>query len=129
MNYNISILLPGSEDALMAGIYDYFQSKKELQHIVVAGPSKAGAQLEGNKAFAKQFMMCHNIPTAAYKEFDENNFEEGLKCLNKHSLPVVIKADGLAAGKGVVIAQSNEEARVTFVNMIKNPSLVMQEKK
>lgn len=120
LDNSISILFPGSEDALVAGVYDYFKSRTSLQHIIVAGPSKAGAQLEGSKAFAKQFMMRHQIPTAAYREFDEHNFEDGLNYLNHHSLPVVIKADGLAAGKGVVIAQTNEEARVSFVNMIKD---------
>lgn len=119
LDKNISILFPGSEDALVAGVYDYFQSKSSLHHIIVAGPSQAGAQLEGSKAFAKKFMMRHNIPTADYQEFDENNFEAGLAYLDNQPLPIVIKADGLAAGKGVVIAQSHEEAKVSFVNMIK----------
>ena len=119
LDNNISILFPGSEDALVAGVYDYFQSKSSLHHIIVAGPSQAGAQLEGSKAFAKKFMMRHNIPTADYQEFDENNFEAGLAYLDNQPLPIVIKADGLAAGKGVVIAQSHEEAKVSFVNMIK----------
>ncbi len=115
----IDILVPGPEDPLVTGIWDYFKNDPELKHIIVAGPSKAGAQLEGSKAFSKKFMQRHNIPTAAYMEFTEENFEEGINYLNKHSLPVVLKADGLAAGKGVVIAQSTEEAVETFTSMIK----------
>jgi len=115
----IDILVPGPEDPLVAGIWDYFKNDPELQHIIVAGPSKAGAQLEGSKAFSKKFMQRHNIPTASYMEFTEENFEEGISYLNNHKLPVVLKADGLAAGKGVVIAQSTEEAIETFTSMIK----------
>jgi phosphoribosylamine--glycine ligase len=83
-------------------------------------PSKQGAQLEGSKAFAKQFMMRHHIPTAAYREFDHSNFDEGLLYLSEHPLPVVLKADGLAAGKGVVIAYSTAEAQETFTEMIQD---------
>ena len=119
INYNIDLVLPGGEDALVAGIYDFFQNDKQLDHIIVAGPSKAGAALEGSKAFAKQFMQRHQIPTAAYKEFSEENFDEGVAYLKQHALPVVLKADGLAAGKGVVIAQSSEEAVEAFTRMIK----------
>lgn len=115
----IDILVPGPEDPLVAGIWDYFKNDPELQHIIVAGPSQAGAQLEGSKAFSKKFMQRHNIPTAAYMEFTEENFDEGINYLNNHSLPVVLKADGLAAGKGVVIAQSTQEALDTFTSMIK----------
>lgn len=115
----IDILVPGPEDPLVAGIWDYFKNDPELKHIIVAGPSKAAAQLEGSKAFSKKFMQRHNIPTAAYMEFTEENFGEGVDYLTNHSLPVVLKADGLAAGKGVVIAQSTEEALDTFNSMIK----------
>lgn len=115
----IDILVPGPEDPLVAGIWDYFKNDPELKHITVAGPSEAGAQLEGSKAFSKKFMQRHNIPTAAYMEFTEENFEEGVDYLANHNLPVVLKADGLAAGKGVVIAQSTEEALDTFKSMIK----------
>lgn len=115
----IDILVPGPEDPLVAGIWDYFKNDPELQHIIVAGPSQAGAQLEGSKAFSKKFMQRHNIPTAAYMEFTKENFDEGINYLNNHSLPVVLKADGLAAGKGVVIAQSTQEALDTFTSMIK----------
>lgn len=115
---NIDILVPGPEDPLVEGIYDFFKNDPELKHIIVAGPSKAGAQLEGSKAFSKKFMQRHNIPTAAYKEFTKDNFEEGEAYIRQHSLPVVLKADGLAAGKGVVIAQSTEEALTTFDSMV-----------
>lgn len=115
----IDILFPGGEDSLVAGIWDYFKNDPELSHIIVVGPSKEGAQLEGSKAFSKKFMQRHNIPTAAYREFTEENFNDGLSYLQQHALPVVLKADGLAAGKGVVIAQSHEEAVAAFTTMIK----------
>lgn len=115
----IDILVPGPEDPLVEGIYDFFKNDEELKHIIVAGPSKAGAQLEGSKAFSKKFMQRHNIPTAAYREFTEENFAEGEAYIKAHSLPIVLKADGLAAGKGVVIAQSTDEALDTFNSMIK----------
>jgi phosphoribosylamine--glycine ligase len=119
LEQNIHILLPGGEDTLVAGIYDFFKSDEATKHIIVAGPSKAGAQLEGSKAFAKEFMQRHNIPTAAYREFSESNFEEGVQYLKDQSLPIVLKADGLAAGKGVVIAQTVDEAIEAFTMMIK----------
>lgn len=119
IEYNVDILFPGGEDSLVAGIWDYFKNDPELQHIIVAGPSKEGAQLEGSKAFSKKFMQRHHIPTAAYQEFTEDNFYEGVTYLQQHVLPVVLKADGLAAGKGVVIAQSHEEAVDAFTTMIK----------
>jgi phosphoribosylamine--glycine ligase len=116
---NIDLLLPGGEDSLVAGIFDYFKADPQLDHIIVAGPSAKGAQLEGSKAFAKQFMLRHGIPTAAYREFNDDNFEDGISYLQQHSLPVVLKADGLAAGKGVVIAETKEEAVDAFTLMIK----------
>jgi len=119
MEKNIDILFPGSEDPLVAGIYDFFKNDDELKHIIIVGPSKNGAQLEGSKAFSKQFMQRHNIPTAGYREFNESNFEEGIDYLKQHSLPIVLKADGLAAGKGVVIAENTEEAIDAFTAMIK----------
>jgi len=117
---NIHILFPGGEDTLVAGIYDYFTNDPEIDHIIIPGPSKEGAQLEGSKAFAKQFMQRHNIPTAAYAEFDDTSFESGLAYIRQHSLPVVLKADGLAAGKGVIIAQTTDEAIDAFKSMIKD---------
>jgi len=119
MEKNIDILFPGSEDPLVAGIYDFFKNDDELKRIIIVGPSKNGAQLEGSKAFSKQFMQRHNIPTADYREFNESNFEEGIDYLKQHSLPIVLKADGLAAGKGVVIAENTEEAIDAFTAMIK----------
>jgi phosphoribosylamine--glycine ligase len=116
----VDIVFPGGEDLLVAGVYDYIKSDPDLKHIIVVGPSKEGAQLEGSKAFSKKFMQRHNIPTAAYREFNIENFDEGIEYLKNHSLPVVLKADGLAAGKGVVIAQSTQEATGTFTAMIKD---------
>ena len=115
---NIQLLVVGPEDPLVNGIFDYFKSDIELSNIIVVGPSAAGAQLEGSKAFAKGFMERHSIPTAAYREFTQSNFQEGVSYLKNHSLPIVLKADGLAAGKGVVIAQTLEEALHTFEEMI-----------
>lgn len=116
----IDLVLPGSEEALVNGIYDYFKGEPALQHIPVMGPSKEGAQLEGSKAYAKLFMQRHHIPTAAYGEFNAGNYEAGVAYLQQHSLPIVLKADGLAAGKGVVIATSHEEALAEFEQMIKS---------
>jgi phosphoribosylamine--glycine ligase len=115
----IDLLFPGGEDALVAGIYDYFKNDEALKHIIVAGPSKDGAQLEGSKAFSKKFMQRHSIPTAAYREFDESNFGEGVAYLRQHSTPIVLKADGLAAGKGVVITEDRAEAVDVFTAMIR----------
>jgi phosphoribosylamine--glycine ligase len=119
LDLQIDILFPGSEEPLVLGIWDFVKNDDELKHIIVPGPTKEGAQLEGSKAFSKKFMQRHHIPTAAYREFDEASFDEGIAYLQQHSLPVVLKADGLAAGKGVVIAQSTEEALESFTAMIK----------
>lgn len=115
----IDILFPGSEEPLVNGIHDYFKGNEALKHIIIPGPSRSGARLEGSKAFSKQFMERQGIPTAAYAEFDEHNFEAGLKYLDDHSLPIVLKADGLAAGKGVVITSDKEEAKKVFSSMIR----------
>lgn len=120
LDEKIDILLPGSEDPLVMGIRDFFKADEALKHIIVCGPSKDGAQLEGSKAFSKKFMQRHNIPTAAYAEFDKDSFEDGLKYLEAHTLPIVLKADGLAAGKGVIIAQDIEEAKAAFTSMLKD---------
>ena len=114
----IEMLIVGPEEPLVKGLYDFFKSKEELKKIHFIGPSKEGAKLEGSKAFAKAFMKRHNIPTAAYREFDASNFEEGSKYVNEHPLPVVLKADGLAAGKGVLICQSHLEAVAEFELML-----------
>ena len=110
IDLNIDIILPGPEDPLVAGIYDFVKADPVLQHIIVAGPSANGAQLEGSKTFSKKFMERHHIPTAAYREFTADNYAEGEAYIANHPTPVVIKADGLAAGKGVVIAATTEEA-------------------
>jgi phosphoribosylamine--glycine ligase len=114
----VEMLVVGPEDPLVNGVYDFFKNDPSLSHIVVVGPSSKAAQLEGSKAFAKAFMDRNGIPTAQYKEFTKDNYNDGIAYLQQHSLPVVLKADGLAAGKGVVIAQSTEEAIATFEDMI-----------
>jgi phosphoribosylamine--glycine ligase len=114
----IDMLVVGPEEPLVKGIYDFFQADPDLQHIIVVGPSAKAAQLEGSKAFSKQFMQRHGIPTAGYAEFTAANFEEGKAYIQHHSLPVVLKADGLAAGKGVVIATTTEMALASFSDMI-----------
>ncbi len=114
----IEMLVVGPEEPLVKGLCDYFKSKPSLEKIFFIGPSKEGAQLEGSKAFAKAFMKKHNIPTAGYKEFTVDNYEEGVAFLKQHELPIVLKADGLAGGKGVVICQNHVEAIAEFELMI-----------
>jgi len=116
----IQMVVVGPEEPLVHGIYDFFQQDTALQHIEVIGPSQKGAQLEGSKAFAKEFMQKNNIPTATYREFNQDNFEEGLAYIRQHALPIVLKADGLAAGKGVVISESHEDALFHFTEMIQD---------
>ena len=114
----VEMLVVGPEDPLVKGIYDYFKANPLTAAIHVIGPSKEASRLEGSKAYAKAFMDRHQIPTAAYREFDATNFEEGINYISKHSLPIVLKADGLAAGKGVVICTSHAEALLEFEQMI-----------
>ena len=114
----ISLVLVGPEEPLVKGIVDYFVNDKSLSHIPVIGPNASAARLEGSKAFSKQFMLKHGIPTAKYKEFDTDHFSEGSEYVKTHSLPVVLKADGLAAGKGVIICQSHIEAMAEFELML-----------
>ncbi len=114
----IDLVVIGPEEPLVKGIVDDFRMDATVQHIPVIGPSREGAQLEGSKAFAKRFMKKYNIPTAEYKEFDESNYEEGIPYLQSHTLPIVLKADGLAAGKGVIICQSHLEAMSEYELMI-----------
>ena len=115
---NIEMLIVGPEEPLVKGIYNYFNENPATAHIKVIGPSKEASQLEGSKAYAKAFMDRHQIPTAAYKEFDSNNYEEGVDYIRNHSLPIVLKADGLAAGKGVIICNNHLEALAEFQLMI-----------
>ena len=117
---NIEMVVVGPEDPLVGGISDFLTYEPRLANINIVGPSKAAAQLEGSKAFAKAFMIRHNIPTAAYREFDKHNFTEGLHYIKDHSLPIVLKADGLAAGKGVILCQHHVEAMGEFELMIHN---------
>ena len=114
----IDLVLVGPEEPLVKGIVDYFLADSALSHIPVIGPSASAARLEGSKAFSKQFMLKHAIPTAAYKEFDADQFNEGSEYVKNHSLPVVLKADGLAAGKGVIICNSHIEAMAEFELML-----------
>jgi phosphoribosylamine--glycine ligase len=114
----IDLVVVGPEEPLVKGITDFLVSEPLLKNLKVIGPSKAGAQLEGSKAFAKAFMQRHYIPTAAYREFTLNNYQEGVEYLQNHALPIVLKADGLAAGKGVVICENRVEALAEFDLMI-----------
>lgn len=116
----IEMVIVGPEEPLVKGIYDFFANDEELKKRTVVGPSAAAAHLEGSKAFSKQFMQRYKIPTAAYKEFEASNYEEGKAYIQEHSLPVVLKADGLAAGKGVIICESHKEALKAFEEMIIN---------
>ncbi len=114
----IDMILVGPEEPLVKGIYDFFKNKPGFENVKVIGPSKEAAQLEGSKAFAKAFMKRHNIPTAAYEEFTADKYLEGVAYIKKQSLPVVLKADGLAAGKGVLICQNHLEACSEFELML-----------
>lgn len=108
---DINMVVVGPEDPLVKGIADYFMEDEDLEHIALIGPSKNGAQLEGSKDFSKRFMQRHQIPTAAYETFTKEELEKGLAYLDNHTLPIVLKADGLAAGKGVLICNDREEAK------------------
>ncbi len=118
LDQKIGMVVVGPEEPLVKGIYDYLVSQPLLKDVLVVGPSAEASQLEGSKAFSKHFMQRHNIPTAGYAEFTSNNFEEGKLYIARHTLPVVLKADGLAAGKGVVIAQTHADALAAFEEMI-----------
>ena len=115
---NIDMVVVGPEDPLVKGIYDYFKKDEALKNIPVIGPSKAGAVLEGSKEFAKGFMQRHNIPTAGYKSITAANLEEGLAFLETLEAPYVLKADGLCAGKGVLILPTLEEAKKELKEML-----------
>jgi phosphoribosylamine--glycine ligase len=116
----IDLIVVGPEDPLVNGIYDYFLKDEATAHINVIGPSAEAAQLEGSKAFSKHFMQRHSIPTASYAEFTHANYEQGVDYIKNHTLPIVLKADGLAAGKGVIIAFTHQEALTSFEEMIQN---------
>lgn len=118
LSEGIDMVVVGPEDPLVKGIYDYFKNDARLNNIPVIGPSKNGAQLEGSKEFAKQFLVKNNIPTAAYDSFTKETVEEGCKFLATLKAPYVLKADGLAAGKGVLILQDLAEAQQELRNML-----------
>ena len=120
INKKIDLVLVGPEDPLVNGIVDYFEQSYELKNVKIFGPNKLGAQLEGSKAFSKSFMKRHNIPSAKFKSFNLNEVDEGIKFLRNSSPPFVLKADGLAAGKGVIISKNLENAENSFKNMLIN---------
>lgn len=122
---NVQLIVVGPEDPLVNGVYDYFKAAQLANAFAdgwlgVIGPSAYAAQLEGSKAFAKEFMMRHNIPTASYKEFTSETFEEGKSYVLNHALPIVLKADGLAAGKGVIICHNHIEAVTEYEMMLQH---------
>ncbi len=118
MQENIQMVVVGPEDPLVAGIYDFFQQDEALQHVMVIGPSKEAAQLEGSKDFAKAFMAKYQIPTAKYQTFTAENLNKGFEFLESLTPPYVLKADGLAAGKGVLILSDLEDAKKELQQML-----------
>ncbi|MDB5150743.1 MAG: purD [Mucilaginibacter sp.] len=118
LNEGINLVLVGPEEPLVKGVHDFFLADGQLKNIPVVGPQQEGAQLEGSKDFSKQFMEKHNIPTAAYKTFTKDTLQDGLSYLATAGLPVVLKADGLAAGKGVLICLTLEEAQTELTAML-----------
>lgn len=113
----VSMVVVGPEDPLVKGIYDYFKSDARLSHVAVIGPSRQAAQLEGSKSFAKEFMQRHSIPTAAYKSFDATQLNDAYRFLEGLKAPYVLKADGLCAGKGVLIVPTLQEAKEQLKQM------------
>ena len=120
IDHSINLVIVGPEIPLIEGVVDFINSDSDLNSVLVVGPSKAGAMLEGSKDFSKEFMFKHNIPTARYKSFKQENLEKGLAYLDSISPPYVLKADGPAAGKGVLIIDNVQEAKKELVNMLQN---------
>ncbi len=116
--HQIDLVMVGPEEPLVKGIVDYLRQQPDMAHLRLVGPDARGAQLEGSKDFSKRFMAQYNVPTASSRTFAEETVAEGLTYLEGHSLPVVLKADGLAAGKGVVIAETVQEAQDTLRAML-----------
>ncbi len=114
----IELVIVGPEEPLVKGIRDYFQSRKDLQHVLMVGPDSKGAMLEGSKDFSKNFMVKYGIPTAKSETFTKDTLQNGLDYLDIQKLPIVLKADGLAAGKGVIIALTLDEAKVALTEML-----------
>lgn len=119
LDNDIKLLVVGPEEPLVRGMRDYFNADDQLRQILFVGPCEKGAMLEGSKDFSKLFMAKYNIPTAQYRTFDSESINEGMHYVSNHSLPVVLKADGLAAGKGVIICESNEDAKQELSSIIK----------
>ena len=117
---SVELVIVGPEIPLIEGVVDFINNDSDLNSVLVVGPSKAGAMLEGSKDFSKEFMFKHNIPTARYKSFKQENLENGLAYLDSVSPPYVLKADGPAAGKGVLIIDNVQEAKKELVNMLQN---------
>ena len=117
---SVDLVIVGPEIPLIKGIVDFINNEPELNTVLVVGPSKAGAMLEGSKDFSKEFMFKHNIPTANYKSFNQEDLDAGLDYLDSVSPPYVLKADGPAAGKGVLIVDDLKEAKQELTNMLKN---------
>lgn len=118
IDHKIDLVVVGPEDPLVQGVHDFFLKDDQLKLISVIGPQKAAAELEGSKEFAKEFMIRHNIPTAAYESFTKDNVEDGYKFLETLNPPYVLKADGLAAGKGVLILNDLDEAKLELKQML-----------
>jgi phosphoribosylamine--glycine ligase len=118
LEHQIELIVVGPEEPLVRGIRNYFEERQDLRHIRLVGPDRDGARLEGSKDFSKGFMQRHGIPTAASRTFTQPELAEGLAYLQNHSLPIVLKADGLAAGKGVIIAETLEVAQSTLREML-----------
>jgi len=120
IEHQIEMIVVGPEEPLVKGIYDFFTGDPLSAHINIIGPSAQAAQLEGSKAFSKHFMQRHQIPTASYAEFTLENYEQGLAYISAHAVPIVLKADGLAAGKGVIIAATHQEALISYKEMLQD---------
>jgi phosphoribosylamine--glycine ligase len=118
LKYKINMVVVGPEDPLVQGVHDFFLNDEDIKHVSVIGPERAAAELEGSKEFAKEFLVRHNIPTAAYKSFNASNVEEGYAFLETLNPPYVLKADGLAAGKGVLILNNLNEAKTELKSML-----------
>lgn len=118
IDHSVELVIVGPEIPLIEGVVDFINNDSDLNSVLVVGPSKAGAMLEGSKDFSKEFMFKHNIPTARYKSFNQENLDKGLAYLDSASPPYVLKADGPAAGKGVLIIDNVQEAKKELVNML-----------
>jgi len=120
IQYSINLLVVGPEDPLVKGIVNYFRANNEFDSLIIIGPDQAGAQLEGSKDFSKSFMNKYGIPTARSITFNAHEYDKAIECIEHHSYPLVLKADGLAAGKGVIIAQNFDEAELALQDILIN---------